>query len=71
MPTIEDITKILQSMDSESYNAAVRFIYYLEDENKRKLKEDINNQEKFINETAGKVNLDFDSVVDLRMRSMI
>ena len=36
MPTIEDITKILSTMDADSYRAAVKFIYYLADDQKKK-----------------------------------
>ena len=31
MPTVEDVSKILTNMDSDKYDAAVRFIYYLAD----------------------------------------
>ena len=31
MPTVEDVSKILTNMESDKYDAAVRFIYYLAD----------------------------------------
>ena len=52
MPTIEDVTKILSEMDENSYYAAVRFIYFVE-------------------ETAGKIEVDENAVNNLRMGCMI
>ena len=70
-PDIEAITRILSNMDSETYGAAVRFIYFLDSESQKKDKNNKNLQEKFIMETSGKISVDEDAVMDLRMRSMI
>lgn len=71
MPTIEDITKILSTMDADSYRAAVKFIYYLADDQKKKENDALKLQQRFVDETAGKVSVDMDAINELRMRSMI
>ena len=71
MPTIEDVTKILSAMDEESYRAAVKFIYYLADDQKKKENDSLKQQQCFVNETAGKISVDEDAINELRMRSMI
>lgn len=71
MPTIEDITKILSTMDADSYRAAVKYIYYLADDQKKKENDALKLQQRFVEETAGKVSVDMDAINELRMRSMI
>lgn len=71
MPTIEDVTKILSTMDEDSYRAAVKFIYYLADDQKKKEKDALQQQQRFVNETAGKITVDEEAINELRMRSMI
>lgn len=71
MPTIEDITKILSTMDADSYRAAVKYIYYLADDQKKKENDALKLQQRFVDETAGKVSVDMDAINELRMRSMI
>ena len=71
MPTIEDLTKILSEMDQDSYRAAVKFIYFLMDDQQNKEKELLKNQKAFIEETAGKITVDEVAINELRMESMI
>ena len=71
MPTIEDVTKILLTMDEDSYKAAVKFIYYLFDDQKRKESDNLKLQQQFVQETAGKFSVDEDAINELRMGSMI
>ena len=71
MPTIEDVTRVLEKMDSETYGAAVRFIYYLDEESKKREEKSLECQRDFIRETSGKIIIDEDAVNDLRMGSMI
>lgn len=70
MPTIDEVTRMLSTMDKDAYGAAVKFIYYLA-ENSQNRKSDRENQIKFINETAGKIMVDEAAINDLRMGSMI
>ena len=71
MPTIEDVTKLLSTMDEESYRAAVKFIYYLADDQKKKENASLKKQQCCGDETAGKICVDEDAINELRMRSMI
>ena len=71
MPTIEDLTKILSEMDQDSYRAAVKFIYFLMDDQQNKEKELLKKQKTFIEETAGKITVDEVAINELRMGSMI
>ena len=58
MPTIEDLTKILSEMDQDSYRAAVKFIYFLMDDQQNKEKELLKNQKAFIEGTGVKSTVD-------------
>ncbi|MDO4808548.1 MAG: hypothetical protein Q4A04_01080 [Eubacteriales bacterium] len=71
MPSIDDVAKVLSEMDSETYNAAVHFIFYLKNEREKKESENIRSQLEFLRETSGKISIDENAVNDLRMRSMI
>lgn len=71
MPTIEDLTQILSRMDPDSYSAAVKFIYFLVEDQKIKENDLLNRQKAFIEETVGKISVDEDAIDDLRMGSMI
>lgn len=71
MPTIEDLTKILSEMDQDSYRAAVKFIYFLMDDQQNKEKELLKNQKAFIEETAGKITVDevaINELIDSRLK---
>ena len=71
MPTIEDLTKILSEMDQGSYRAAVKFIYFLMDDQQNKEKELLKNQKAFIEETAGKITVDevaINELIDSRLK---
>lgn len=71
MPTIEDLTKILSEMDQDSYRAAVKFIYFLMDDQQNKEKELLKNQKAFIEETAGKITVDevaINEIIDSRLK---
>ena len=70
MPTIDEVTKILSNMDKDTYGAAVRFIYYLASTSQRD-NSYIENQKKFISESAGKILIDEEAITNLRMGSMI
>lgn len=71
MPTIEELTNILSKMDSDSYSAAAKFIYFLLDDQKNKEENMLMKQQAFIEETAGKISVDEDAINELRMGSMI
>lgn len=71
MPTVDELTKILLKMDSDSYSAAVKFIYFLIEDQKVKEDDLMNRQKAFIKETTGKISIDEDAVNELRMGSMI
>ncbi len=71
MPTIEDVTKILSEMDENSYYAAVRFIYYLASDSYKNQNERMIKQKRFVEETAGKIEVDENAVNNLRMGCMI
>ena len=71
MPSIDDVAKVLSEMDSETYNAAVHYIFYLKNESEKKESENIKSQLEFLRETSGKISIDENAVNDLRMRSMI
>ncbi len=70
MPTIEEVIKVLSNMGKEKYSAAVNFIYYLvtnsQDRDLSKV-----DQQRFLNETAGKISVDEMAISNLRMGSMI
>lgn len=71
MPTIEDLIKILSEMDQDSYRAAVKFIYFLMDDQQNKEKELLKNQKAFIEETAGKITVDevaINELIDSRLK---
>ena len=71
MPTIEDLTKILSEMDQDSYRAAVKFIYFLMDDQQNMEKELLKNQKAFIEETAGKITVDevaINELIDSRLK---
>lgn len=71
MPTIEEVTNVLSRMDSETYSAAVQFIFYLDSEKGRRELLDRSSQDKFIQETSGKILVDEEAVTELRMGCMI
>ena len=77
MPTVEDITKILTDMDPDKYYAAVSYIYYLakipesSTEAVDSKEEQRCRQIKFVERTAGKIQVDEKAIEELRMGSMI
>ena len=71
MPTIEDLTKNLSNMDQDSYSAAVKFIYFLMEDQKVKEDDTLKKQKAFVSETAGKISVDEEAVNDLRMGCII
>ena len=71
MPTIDDVTKVLNTMDAETYSAAVKYIFFLADSQEKKSQNRMENQRKFIEETAGKITVDEEAITKLRMGSMI
>lgn len=71
MLTADELTKILLKMDSDSYSAAMKFIYFLMEDQKVKEDDLMNRQKAFIKETAEKISIDEDAVNELRMGSMI
>ena len=71
MPTIDDITKVLSDMDENTYSEAVRIIYYLASSSNTPKNERMKRQRQFVDETAGKIQVDEDAIMELRMRSMI
>ena len=70
MPTIEEVTNVLSSMDKEKYSAAVSYIYYLVANTQTGDSTKVN-QQRFISETAGKILVDEAAINNLRMGSMI
>lgn len=70
MPTLEEVTNVLSSMDKEKYSAAVSFIYYLVSNSQSGDSTKVN-QQRFIDETAGKISVDEAAINSLRMGSMI
>ena len=71
MPSIDDVAKVLSDMDTETYRAAVHFIFYLKNESEKKELQNKKNQMEFLRDTSGKIMVDEKAVIDLRMRSMI
>lgn len=70
MPSIEDVTKVLSNMDKETYIAAVKYIYYLaqsEGDNGVVMSQ----QQQFLEDTLGKVEIDENAVNNLRTGCMI
>ena len=58
-------------MDQDSYRAAVKFIYFLMDDQQNKEKELLKNQKAFIEETAGKITVDevaINELIDSRLK---
>ncbi len=71
MPTIEDVTKVLSDMDENTYSEAVRIIYYLASSSNTSKNERMKRQRQFVDETAGKIQVDEDAVMQLRLRNLI
>ncbi len=76
MPTVEDVSKILNGMTADKYIAAVSYIYYLANLPLHDVsQENKDNQRKkqieFVKRTAGKIVVDEAAIEELRLRSMI
>lgn len=77
MPTVDDVSRILTNMDPDKYSAAVSYIYYLADipisvVSGRGARKDLRDRQvRFVEKTAGKINVDERAIEDLRMGSMI
>lgn len=66
MPVAE-LNKLIDGLDEENYNAAVKFIVYLSESQKEKKSED---EKKFF-QAVGKILLDPDEVTSFREESLI